>query len=94
MLFSKPIYDKIFEELAEHQDHTIQTLHKTISKREKISLPNFYKIIDGLLANQILTKEQGKLKLHTARILSLVELTNKVKQTYLESNILKIDLKE
>ncbi|MFA6255554.1 MAG: hypothetical protein WC606_00075 [Candidatus Absconditabacterales bacterium] len=94
MFFSKPIYDKIFFELAENQNYTIQTLHKAIAKKEKISLPNFYKIIDTLLENQILSKEQGKLKLHTAWILSLIELTNKVRQTYLETNDLKIDLKE
>jgi transcriptional regulator CtsR len=58
MLFTKPLYDKIFRELAENQEHTIQTLHKAIYKKEKISLPNFYKIIETLLTNQILTKEQ------------------------------------
>ncbi|MEI7919637.1 MAG: hypothetical protein WCH65_05590 [bacterium] len=94
MFFTKPLYDKIFRELAENQNHTIQTLHKSIIKKEKISLPNFYKIIDTLLDNQILTKEQGKLKLHTAWILSLTELTNKIKQTYRESNTLRIDIKE
>jgi len=94
MLFNKPVYDKIFFELAENQDHTIQTLHQAIAKKEKISLPNFYKIIDTLLENQMITKEQGKLKLHTAWILSLMELANKVKQTYLENNIFKTDLKE
>ena len=58
MFFTKPLYDKIFRELAENQEHTIQTLHKTINKQERISLPNFYKIIENLLTNQILTKEQ------------------------------------
>ena len=58
MFFSKPLYDKIFRELATSQDHSIQTLHKVVNKKEKISLPNFYKIIDNLLENQILTKEQ------------------------------------
>ena len=94
MLFSKPLYDKIFFELAEHQDYTIQTLYAVINKKEKISLPNFYKTIDNLLENQILTKEQGKLKLHTAWILSLFELNEKVRQTYLETSALKIELKE
>ena len=65
-----------------------------ISKKEKISLPNFYKIINNLIENQTLIKEQGELKLHTTRILTLTEFTNKIKQTYLESNIIKIDLKE
>lgn len=59
MFFSKTLYDRIFREIAENQEHTIQTLHKVINKKEeKISLPNFYKIIDNLLENQILTKEQ------------------------------------
>ncbi|MFZ2150731.1 MAG: hypothetical protein WAZ12_00220 [Candidatus Absconditicoccaceae bacterium] len=94
MFFSKTLYDRIFREIAENQEHTIQTLHKVINKKEeKISLPNFYKIIDNLLENQILTKEQGKLKLHTAWILSLFELNNKVRETYIE-NTLKLDLKE
>ena len=57
MFFSKTLYDKIFRELADNQEHTIQTLHKAINKKEKISLPNFYKIIDNFLTNQILTKE-------------------------------------
>lgn len=94
MLFTKPIYDKIFWELAEYQDHTIQTLHKVINKKEKISLPNFYKIIDNLFDNQILAKEQGKLKLHTAWIISLIELTNKIKENYIENNNLKVELKD
>jgi hypothetical protein len=58
MFFSKTLYDKLFRELAEHQNHTIQTLHQAVNTKEKISLPNFYKIIDQLLTNQVLSKEQ------------------------------------
>ena len=94
MFFSKPVYDKIFFTLAQHQDLSIQELHKYISHKEKISLPNFYKIIDTLLENQMVTKEQGKIKLHTAWILSLFELHNKVRENYIENNTLKLNLKE
>lgn len=94
MFFSKPLYDEIFRELAENQEHTIQTLHKAINKKEKISLPNFYKIIDSFLTNQILTKEQGKIRLHTWRIISLLEISEKVKKNYIETDWIKIDLKE
>jgi len=94
MFFSKPLYDKIFFTLAQQQDLSIQELHKEISHKEKISLPNFYKIIDTLLENQMVTKEQGKIKLHTAWILSLFELHNNVRKTYIENNTLKLDLKE
>ena len=94
MFFSKPLYDKIFFTLAQHQDLSIQELHKHISHKEKISLPNFYKIIDTLLENQMVTKEQGKIKLHTAWILSLFELHNNVRKTYIENNTLKLDLKD
>lgn len=94
MFFSKTLYDKIFRELADNQEHTIQTLHKAVNKKERISLPNFYKIIDNFLTNQILTKEQWKIKLHTAWILSLFELNNKVKENYINNNTLKLDLKE
>lgn len=94
MFFSKLVYDKIFFTLAQYQDLSIQELHKHISHKEKISLPNFYKIIDTLLENQMVTKEQGKIKLHTAWILSLFELHNNVRKTYIENNTLKLDLKE
>lgn len=94
MFFSKTLYDKLFWELAEHQDHTIQTLHQAINRKEKISLPNFYKVIDQLLTNQILSKEQGKIKLHTAWILSLFELHDKVKKNYIDNTSLKTDLQE
>ncbi len=94
MLFTKPLYDKIFFSLADSQEYTIQSLHKHVSQHEKISLPNFYRIIDQLLDNQILTKEHGKIKLHTAWILSLLELTNKVQNTYMQTNNIKISLKD
>jgi|GEM_PF-2012880 len=58
MLFTKPIYDNIIFHLADKKDFTIQTLHKEIIKKENISLPNFYKIIDHMVQYQILSKEK------------------------------------
>lgn len=94
MLFNKPIYDKIFFELAEHKDHSIQTLHTVISKKEEISLPNFYKIIDYMIKYQMLSKEKWKLALHTSWILWLLNLWEKIKKNYFEESSITIDLKE
>ena len=58
MLFPKPIYDEIVNELINHKDYSIQELHKIVSSREKVSLPYFYTIIDDLLEKRILFKEK------------------------------------
>jgi len=94
MIFPKQIYDTIFTILSQEKEHTIQSLHKTINKQEKISLPNFYKIIDQLLEKQIVTKEQGKIRLHSTWIVSFLNLAENIKQGYLNDNSMNIELME
>jgi len=94
MIFTKPLYDTIFTILSQEKGHSIQSLQKAVNKEEKISLPNFYKIIDQLLEKQILTKEKGEIRLHSAWIISFLELAENIKQHYLNDNTIAIDLKE
>ena len=94
MIFPKPIYDTLFTILSQEKGHSIQSLQRAVNKEEKISLPNFYKIVDQLLEKQILTKENGNLRLHSSRIVSFLELAESIKQHYLNDNTITIDLKE
>jgi uncharacterized protein YqgQ len=94
MIFPKSIYDNIFSVLAQEKEHSIQSLHKRVNKQENISLPNFYKIIDQLLEKQIVTKEQGKIKLHSTRIVSFLNLAEDIRQNYLNDNSIQIELME
>ena len=94
MIFPKNIYDVIFTLLSQEKEHSIQSLQKAVNKEEKISLPNFYKIIDQLLEKQILAKEQGKIRLHATWIVSFLDLAESIKQNYLNDNTIHIDLKE
>lgn len=57
MLLNNSLFDSVISYLSEKKDFSIQSLYKTISKKEKISLSQFYKIIDDLLKRQILAKE-------------------------------------
>lgn len=94
MLFTKPIYDSIIAHLASNKDYTVQTLHTAITKKEAISLPNFYKIIDHMVQYQMLTKDKGKLTLHATRILGLIDLTENIKQNYFAETPVTMELKE
>lgn len=94
MIFPKNIYDHIFTILAQEKEHSIQSLQKAVNKKEKISLPNFYKIIDQLLEKQILTKEQGKIRLHAAWIVSFLDLAENIRQNYINDTTIDIDLKD
>jgi len=94
MLFIKSIYDSIIWCLSERKDLTVQTLHKEVNKKEEISLPNFYKIIDHMVQYQILLKEKWKLALHATWILGLLNLTEKIKKSYFEESSISIEFKE
>lgn len=94
MIFHKPIYDTLFSILSKEKGHSIQSLQKAVNKEERISLPNFYKIIDQLLEKQILTKEQGKIRLHSTWIASFLNLAENIKQKYLNDNSMDIELTE
>ncbi len=94
MLFMKPIYDSIIFTLAQSKGLSIQWLHKLVYEQEKISLPNFYKIIDQMIEKQIILKENWKIALHATRMLSLFDLTEKIKKQYFEQPTVSIELKE
>lgn len=95
MLLQDPLTETIIYHIAEKQDFTVQSLHKLISKKEKISLSQFYKIIDNLIQKQILSKEGGHLKLHLRWMLALSELNDIVKKNYYDtSSSFKIELAE
>jgi hypothetical protein len=90
----KPVYDSIITHLSISKEFTVQSLYKKINKKEKVSLPNFYKIIDQMIENQILVKNQGKIGIHATRILSLLDLTEKIKIHYFEEPTLHIELQD
>ncbi len=94
MILFEAIYDIIIEELVAHRWISIQDLHTIISKKQTISLPNFYKIIKRLVSNQILIKEDWKLLLHNRRVLGLIDLAEKLKKDYLVNKDQILNLQE
>jgi hypothetical protein len=94
MLFQKPLYDTIFNILSTSQKYTVQQLYSEVKKQEDISLSSFYRIIDDLLENQTLAKENGKIKLNASWILSLFSFTDTVKHSYFQQNITAFSLQE
>lgn len=83
MILFDQLYDVIVHKLIDHKWTSIQELHKYTSKEYQISLPNFYKVIGKLVDEQIIIKENGKLFLHSRRVLEFLDLADELKKTYL-----------
>ena len=94
MILFDQLYDTIVHKLIDHKWASIQELHIHIIKEYQISLPNFYKVIGKLVDDQIIIKENGKLSLHSRRVLGFLDLADQLKQTYLTENISIANLKE
>ncbi len=94
MLLFESIYDSIIHKLIDHKWSTIQELHTYLKKDIKVSLPNFYKIIGRLIDEQVVIKEDGKLFLHSRRILWFLDLADELKNTYLTEKSSVAQLKE
>ncbi len=77
-----PLQDTIIHKLITHKGISTQSLHKLVHEEVPISLPNFYKIIEKLITNRVIMKENGKLYLHNRRILGVLDLADELKATY------------
>lgn len=84
MILFEPLYDILVHKLIAHKWTTIQELHTYISKEQKVSLPNLYKIIGKLIDDQIIIKENWKLFLHNRWILWFLWIADELKNSYLQ----------
>lgn len=82
MIFFKPVYDAIITTLIQHTALSIQDLYWHIKHSQKISLANFYKVIQKLVEQQVLYKEQWLLYIHSKRIVALQRIVNELQSTY------------
>lgn len=94
MLLFDPINDAIVGALSAEPSLSTQELHGRITTKVEISLPNFYKIVSRLVADQILIRENGKISLHARWIIELGALAEKLRNAYLESDSEDTVLKE
>ena len=77
-----PLHDTIIRKLIVHKGVSTQSLHRFVNEEVQISLPNFYKVIEKLIDNRTLMKENGKLSLHNRWILGMLELADELRTTY------------
>ena len=95
MLLFDPLYDAIIETLAKEPVLSVQDLHTRVTvKNCPVSLPNFYKIIARLIAEQILIKESRGVSLHKRWVIGLKSLADTLESAYLDPSESSIDLKE
>ncbi|GHV22926.1 hypothetical protein FACS189428_5710 [Clostridia bacterium] len=82
MQLFEPLHDLIIHKLIAHKGISTQSLHKLVNEEIQISLPNFYKVIEKLITNRVIMKENGKLYLHNRRILGILDLADELKESY------------
>lgn len=94
MLLFEEMNDLLIKTLIAHKWATIQELHKFVKSKTSISLPNFYKLINKLIKQQILIKENGKLSLHNRRVLGFLNLADELKNAYSDEKTALNNLQE
>ncbi len=93
MILFDAVYDAIIEVLIKEKSLNIQDIHKKIEEKILVSLPNFYKIIAKLIADQILIKENKKISIHKRWILAISNLSermNGISAYYIDGEIIKL----
>lgn len=81
-LFIDPLSNSILQHLLDKKWLSPQELYDRVKQDYQISLSQFYKILDKLIANWILTKEKKKLYFHNRWILGMVNFTDQLRTNY------------
>jgi hypothetical protein len=94
MILFDPINDAIVTAFAKERKLSTQDLHSAVSIVRPISLPNFYKVVKKLVADQILIKENGLLSLHGRWILGLSALVDDLQKASGGTASTEVELRE
>lgn len=88
-MFSASVHYALIDVVAKDSSLTVQEAHKAVTKKGlSVSLPNFYKIVARMIDEQILSKREGKLRMHRLFLRNMKDII----QACAESEVAPADL--